>query len=166
MPDGSAPPEGPRSLPNPARPPMFRHPKRVAIIAGTWFAIAVLVAIAIGSADTSDLQAHETVPKAVQGVSPAAGAIVGPDASISVDLQDDLIGEFTVCAPTPNDCTPVPLDQTHVVTGLGQVSFKPTDTTDITEFPAGPVSVRVDYHLQGSLTAEAGSYTWSFVVKA
>jgi len=146
--------------------PLFRHPGRVAIVGGTLLAIVVLIAIMIGSADTSDLQSHETVPKEVQGVSPAAGSIVPPNTAISVDLRDDLIGELTVCAPTPSDCTPIPLDQTRFVSGLGQVTFKPTDSTDVTEFPAGPVTVRVDYHLQGSAVADAGSYSWSFVVKA
>jgi hypothetical protein len=102
----------------------------------------------------------------VQGYSPAARAIVPPNTSISVDLRDDLIGEFTVCAPTPQDCTPIPLDQTDTVLSLGQVTFKPTDRTDITEFPAGPVTVRVDYHLQGSTSADAGSFSWTFRVAA
>ena len=148
------------------KPPLFQHPGRVAIVGGVLFFIVVLIAITIGSADTSDLQAHETVPKEVQAVNPPSGAIVGPDATISVDLRDDLAGEFTVCAPTPNDCTPIPLDQTNVISGLGQVSFKPQEGADITEFPAGPVTVRVDYHLQGSPTADVGSYSWSFTVKA
>jgi hypothetical protein len=130
------------------------------------FAIVVLVAIAIGSADTSDLQAHETVPKEVQSVSPQSGSIVGPGTAISVDLRDDLTGEFTVCAPTPSDCTPIPLDQTSIVNATGEVSFKPQPGTDLTEFPTGPVTVRIDYHLQGSLTADVGSYSWSFTVKA
>jgi hypothetical protein len=159
-------PDGPAALPPAGKPPLFRHPGRVAIVGGTLFAIAVLVAIAVGSADTSSLQTEQNQPKEVQDFSPRQSAIVGPTTSISVDLRDDLIGEFTVCAPTPQDCTPIPLDQTEVVLGLGQVTFKPTDDTDITEFPAGPVTVRVDYHLQGSLTADAGSFSWSFVVKA
>lgn len=135
-------------------------------MAGALFGIVVLVAIAIGSADTSDLQANQDQPKEVRNVSPPPGSLQPPNTSIVVDLRDDLTGELTVCAPTPNDCTPVPLDQTTVVDSLGQITFKPGDDKDITEFPAGPVSVRVDYHLQGSLAADAGSFTWSFVVKA
>ena len=166
MPDRPAKPEGPAALPGAGKPPLFRHPGRVAIVAGTLFAIVVLVAIAVGSADTSSLQTDQNQPKEVQSFSPQQGAIVPPNTSISVDLADDLIGEFTVCAPTPQDCTPIPLDQTEVVLGLGQVTFKPTEDTDITEFPAGPVTVRVDYHLQGSQVADSGNFSWSFVVKA
>ncbi len=149
-----------------ARPPRFRHPKRVAIVGVGLFFVAALIIGTIGSADTSDLSASQSVPKQVQSYSPAAGAIVSPTAPISVDLRDDLVGEFTVCAPTPAECTPIPLDQTEVISGLGQVTFHPTDRTDITEYPSGPVTVRVDFRLQGSRSADAGSFTWSFVVKA
>jgi hypothetical protein len=166
VPDRPANPDGPTALPGASKPPLFQHPGRVAIVAGTLFAITVLVAISIGSADTSNLHTDQTQPREVQGFSPQQNAIVPPNTSISVDLRDDLIGEFTVCAPTPQECTPIPLDQTQVVLGLGQVTFKPTEDTDITEFPAGPVTVRVDYHLQGSAAADAGSFSWSFTVKA
>ena len=166
MPDRPAKPDSPAALPSAGTPPLFQHPGRVAIVGGTLFAIAVLIAISIGSADTSSLQTDQPQPKEVQSFSPQQGALVGPDTAISVDLRDNLIGEFTVCAPTPQDCTPIPLDQTDVVTSLGQVTFKPTEDTDITEYPAGPVTVRVDYHLQGSTASDAGSFSWSFVVKA
>lgn len=149
-----------------AKPPLFRHPKRVIIVGVGLFFVAALIAGAIESADTSDLQASQDVPAEVQGVSPGSGSIASPTATIRVDLRDDLIGEFTVCAPTPSDCTAIPLDQTSIIPGLGQVSFKPTESTEITDYPAGPVTVRVDYRLQGSAAAEPGSYTWSFVVKA
>ncbi len=166
MPDRPANPDGPAALPSADKPPLFRHPGRVAIVGGTLFAIVVLIAIAVGSADTSSLQTSQPQPKEVEGFSPQQGALVPPNTSISVDLRDDLIGEFTVCAPTPSQCTPIPLDQTEVVLGLGQVTFKPGDGKDISEFPAGPVTVRVDYHLQGSTAADAGNFSWSFVVKA
>lgn len=149
-----------------AKPPLFRHPGRVLIVGGVLFAVVVLIAIAIGSADTSPQKAAQPQPQEVEGFSPAQGAIVGPDTPIAVDLADDLTGELTVCAPTPTDCTPIPLDQTRVVASTGQVTFQPTEETDLTSFPAGEVTVRVDYHLQGSLTADVGSFTWSFTVKA
>lgn len=166
VPDGPTNPQQPSALPAGEKPPLFRHPGRAAIVGGTLFLIVVLIAIAVGSTDTSDLQATQDVPKEVQSYSPAPGSIVSPTATISVDLRDDLVGEFTVCAPTPQDCTPIPLDQTRVVAPTGQVTFKPTDSTDITEYPAGPVTVRVDYRLQGTTSANSGSFSWSFVVKA
>ena len=135
-------------------------------MAGTLFAIVVLIAISIGSADTSSLKTDQPQPKEVEGFSPPQDAIVPPNTSISVDLRDDLVGEFRVCAPTPQDCTPIPLDQTQVLLATGQVTFKPTDKTDVTEFPTGIVTVHVDYHLQGALAADAGTFAWSFTVKA
>jgi hypothetical protein len=166
VPERPAPPARRAALPSGEKPPLFRHPGRVAIVGGTLFVIAVLIAISIGSADTSSLEANQDQPKEIQSFSPAARAIVPPNTSISVDLRDDLIGEFTICAPTPQDCTPIPLDQTDTVLSLGQVTFKPTDKTDVTEYPAGPVTVRVDYHLQGSTAADAGSFSWTFRVAA
>jgi hypothetical protein len=166
VPERPAPTARRAALPSGEKPPLFRHPGRVAIVGGTLFVIAVLIAISIGSADTSSLKTDEPQPKEVQSFSPAQNAIVPPNTSISVDLRDDLIGELRVCAPTPENCTPIPLDQTDTVLSLGQVTFKPTDKTDITEFPTGPVTVHVDYHLQGSTAADAGSFAWSFTVKA
>ncbi len=164
--DGPTSQKQPSALPAGGKPPLFRHPGRVAIVGATLFLIVVLIAIAIGSTDTSDLQAIQDVPEEVQAYSPAPGSIVSPTETISVDLRDDLVGEFTVCAPTPEDCTPIPLDQTRVVAPTGQVTFKPTEDTDITEYPAGPVTVRVDYRLQGTTSADAGSFSWSFHVAA
>jgi hypothetical protein len=148
------------------KPPLFRHPGRVAVVVGVLFAVVVLLVIAGGTADTSPLKTEQPQPREVQGFSPPEGAIVGPDGAITVDLADDLTGELTVCAPTPTECTPIPLDQTRIVTSTGQITFQPTDETDIRSFPTGPVTVRVDYHLQGSPTAKAGSFSWSFTVKA
>ena len=146
--------------------PLFLHPKRVAVVGIGLFAVAALIAGAIGSADTSNLLTAERVPKEVQGFSPQQGAIVPPNTPITVDLRDDLIGELTVCGPNPQDCTPIPLDQVRFVPGLGQIIFKPGDNTDLAAYPAGPVTVRVDYRLQGSRVAETGDFTWSFVAKA
>jgi hypothetical protein len=144
----------------------IRHPGRVAIVAGGLFVVLALVVGAITSADTSDLQTEEPVPAGVESFSPAQGAKVPPNSALVVDLGDELVGEFTVCAPLPTDCIPIPLDQTRVVPATGQVTFKPTEDTDITEWPPGPVRVTVDYHLRGSVAAEAGNFTWTFVSTA
>ena len=81
-------PTAPRGAPRRAsKPPLFRHPKRVAIVGGTLFAIVVLVAIAIGSADTSNLLTEQRQPKEVQGFSPQQSAIVPPNTPITVDLR-------------------------------------------------------------------------------
>lgn len=149
-----------------SRAPLFRHPGRAAIIGGILFAAVALVLGAIGSADTSDLSADQAVPKQVQTFSPAANAIVGPTTPIVVDLRDDLVGDLTVCGPSPEQCTPIPFDQLDFVPSLGQITFRPTEKTDLTEYPSGPVTVRVDYRLQGSEGAEPGSFTWTFVAKA
>ena len=163
----AAPPVAPR-----AKPPLFRHPKRVAIVGAGLFVVVALIVGALGSADTSNLLAEERVPEEVEGFSPQQNAIVSPTTPITVDLQDDLIGELRICGPNPQDCTPIPLDQTRFLPGLGQITFKPGVhpgnpdlPTDITSYPAGPVTVHVDYRVQGT-QAVIGNFTWSFVSKA
>lgn len=166
--NGSSPPARTAATPRPAaeKPPLFRHPGRVAIVGGGLFLVAALIAGAIGSADTSDLSSKETKPKQVQSVSPAPGSIVGPNTPIVVDLRDHLVGDLTVCGPNPQDCTPIPFDQVRFVSGLGELTFKPADGTDLDAFNAGPVTVRVDYRAQGTTATDAGSYSWSFESKA
>lgn len=149
-----------------AKPPLFRHPGRVAIIGAGLFVVVALIAGAIGSADTSNLLTSQRQPEQVQGFSPQQGAIVPPNTSITVDLRDDLTADLSVCGPNPQDCTPIPVDQVQFIPGLGQLTFKPGDATDLASYPAGPVTVHVDYHLQGAGTSDAGTFTWSFVSKA
>lgn len=148
------------------KPPLFRHPGRVAIVGAGLFLVAALIAGAIGSADTSDLSTREFRPKEVQGVSPTPGAIVGPNTPITVDLRDDMVGDLTVCGPNPQDCAPIPFDQVDFLKGLGQLTFRPVAGTDLPQFAVGPVTVRVDYRVQGTTATDAGSYAWSFEAKA
>ena len=149
-----------------AKAPLFRHPGRVAVFGGGLFLVAVLIAGAIGSSDTSNLLASQRQPKEIQGYSPQQGAIVPPNTPITVDLRDDLTADISVCGPNPENCTPIPLDQVQFVAGLGQIIFKPSEKTDLGQYPAGPVTVHVDYHLQGAPATDAGTFTWSFVAKA
>ncbi len=157
---------GPPAKSGPAKAPLFRHPGRVAIVGGGLFVVAVLIAGAIGSSDTSNLLATQRQPKEVQGYSPQQDAIVPPNTPITVDLRDDLTADISVCGPNPENCTPIPLDQVQFVRGLGQIIFKPSEKTDLGEYPAGPVTVHVSYHLQGAPATDAGTFTWSFVAKA
>jgi hypothetical protein len=156
-----------------AKPPLFRHPKRVAIVGAGLFLVAALAAGAIGSADTSNQLTSQDQPKEIESFTPPQGAIVPPSTSITVDLRDDLTADLTVCGPNPTDCTPIPFDQLRFVSGLGQLTFTPdhnyghpSDPTDLPSYPTGTVTVRVDYRAQGTQSTDAGSFTWSFVAKA
>ena len=155
-----------------SKPPLFRHPQRVAIIGAGLFVVVALMVGAIGSADTTNLLASQHQPKEVQSFSPQQNAIVPPNTAITVDLRDDIVGELTICGPGPEQCTPIPFDQTRFVAGLGQLTFKPGDNpgnpdlpTDLESYPAGPVTVHLDYREQGT-QAILGTFTWSFVSKA
>lgn len=147
------------------KPPLFRHPKRVAIVGAGLFLVAALIAGAIGSADTTNLLTSQRQPKEVESFSPQQNAIVPPNTPITVDLRDDLTGDITICGPNPENCTPIPFDQLRFVSGLGQLTFNPGDTTDLGAYPAGPVTVHVEYRPQGTQNV-IGTFTWSFVAKA
>lgn len=154
------------------KPPLFQHPKRVAIVGAGLFLVAALIAGAIGSADTTNLLTSQRQPKEVESFSPQQNAIVPPNTPITIDLRDDLTGDITICGPNPENCTPIPFDQLRFVSGLGQLTFKPGEypghpdqPTDITNYPAGPVTVHVEYRPQGTQNV-IGTFTWSFVAKA
>lgn len=147
------------------KPPLFRHPKRVAIVGAGLFLVAALIAGAIGSADTTNLLTSQRQPKEVESFSPQQNARVPPSTPITVDLRDDLTADISICGPNPENCTQIPFDQLRFVSGLGQITFTPGDTTDLSAYPAGVVTVHVEYRPQGTQTA-IGSFTWSFVAAA
>ncbi len=118
-------------------------------------AVAIVGAFFIGGNDSP--KADDRV---VEALIPGNNDKVLQQSHVGIDLQDGWDGSLQI------DGTPIPLDQTRVVNSTGQITFQPTDETDITSFPAGEVSVRVDYHLQGSPTSNVGNFTWSFTVKA
>jgi hypothetical protein len=148
----------------PARRRAIEHPGRFAIVAGGLTLVAILVAAAITSADTSDVK--NALPEQVKGVAPAPNSIVPPQTPIVVDLRDDLIGDITVCGPSRTTCTPIPFDQVRFVRALGELTFAPGEGLDLEELSPGPVYVTVDYRSQLDAAQDVGSYTWSFVSKA
>lgn len=171
MPSRSAPgapsrPTSPTALGRGARPQRkaIEHPGRFAIVAGGLVLVAILVAATITSADTTDVKS--ALPDQVKSVSPAPNSIVPPQAPISIDLRDDLVGDITVCGPSRNDCTPIPFDQVRFVKGLGELSFIPAPGTELAGFSPGPVYVRVDYRSQADPRQDVGSYSWQFVAKS
>ena len=142
----------------------IRHPGRVAIVTGGIALVALLLAVAIGTADTKDVR--NALPDQVKVVSPKPGAIVPPQEQISVDLRDDLTADLSVCNPSPQTCTPIPADQVTFVAPLGQLTFRPRTGKDIERYSPGLVQVRVDYRSQADPAKDQGTFSWSFVSKA
>ena len=142
---------------------VIEHPGRFAIVAGGLTVVAMLVAGAIVSADTKDVR--NRLPVQVVSVTPPQGAIVPPQATIAVDLRDDLTADLTLCSPT-GGCVPIPADQVGFVPALGQLTFQPGAGKDIDVYQPGVNQVRVDYRSQEDPARDNGTYSWSFTVKA
>lgn len=155
----------PRAIPPapPARRKAIEHPGRFAIVAGGLMLVATLVAIAIGSADTSDVV--NALPNQVKGVSPKQGAIVPPQEAIAVDLRDDLVGDLRVCDAS-GTCTDLPFDQVDFVKPLGQLGFRPGEGKEIQRWEPGRNDVTVTYRSQADPAQDNGTYSWWFVSKS
>ena len=142
----------------------IRHPGRVAIVTGGIAIVVLLLAVAIGTADTRD--ARNPQPDQVKVISPKRGAIVPPQEQISVDLRDDLTADLSVCNPSPQTCTPIPADQVSFIPALGQLTFRPGEGKEIDRYSPGLVQVRVDYRSQADPDKDRGTFSWSFVSKS
>lgn len=142
----------------------IRHPGRVAIVTGGIAVVALLFAVAIGTADTKDIR--NALPDQVKVISPRPGAIVPPQEQISVDLRDDLTADLTVCNPSPQACTAIPADQVSFIPALGQLTFRPGEGKEIDGYSPGLVQVKVDYRSQADPTRDQGTFVWSFVSKS
>ena len=151
------PPEPPPAPPAAAasKPPLLRHPWRVAIVAAVAVAVLNLGLILVNASDTSDTA--RVLPNTVESVFPVPGSIARLQDTIVVDLRDDLTGVLLI------DGAEVPEDQTERVVPLGQLSFRTGKDRDLTRFEPGDHAVTVLYWKQGKRRpAQPGSYSWSF----
>jgi hypothetical protein len=136
----------------------------VAIVVVVLVAVANLGFVLFHEADTS--RNGQTYPNAIDSLSPAPGEIIGPQATITVDLRDDLSGVLLL-GRGDAALQEVPEDQTDRVIPLGQLSFRPGPGKDITQFAPGNYNAVVLYWPQGKdRPAQPGSYPWSFRVGA
>ncbi len=148
----------------PKRPPLLRHPWRVATVVVVLVAVANLGVVLFHEADTS--RTGQTYPNAIDSLSPAPGDIISPLDTITVDLRDDLTGVLLL-GRGDEALQEVPEDQTDRVIPLGQLSFRPGPGKDITRFAPGSYNAVVYYWPQGKdRPAHPGSYPWSFRVGA
>src|SRR5207244_6987372 len=77
-----------------ARPRVFTHPGRVAIVVGTLFAVSLLGALLLSNADTSNQT--QQLPIRVDDVSPHPGDLIGPLDTITADLANNLTGVLVI----------------------------------------------------------------------
>jgi hypothetical protein len=127
-------------------------------------AVASLVAVALVSADTSEVKRE--LPKEVQSVSPAQGAIVPPQQPLEIDLQDNLTGRFVIRQANGGPVN-IPDDQVTRRPGQSILTFTPGDGKDVESYEPGLVNVTVYFQRIGDTTyQDIGSYSWSFTSKS
>jgi len=135
-----------------------RHPWRVVIMIG-----AILVVLNLGfwigrSSDTSQ-PGTESLPSAVESVSPEPGTQADLRTTVTADLSDELQGVLVI------DGQRVPEDQLAVPFGnpQGIVSFRPGPDKELPSFEAGEHTVQVLYWRQDEPEpANPDSYGWRF----
>ncbi len=143
-----------------ARPKLFRHPGRVAVVLVAVLAAANLGVILLMSADTS-APSQLGLPDTVESIAPARNSITSRRDTISVDLRDDLFGVILL------DRVEIPEDQLSRVEELGLVSFRPGPDTDLTALSGGEHTVVVQYWPRADpRPARPASFAWTFRVAA
>jgi hypothetical protein len=141
--------------PRPARPPIFQHPWRLAITAGVLLIVLNLGILLFSQSDTR--RQGRNYPNAVEVVDPAPGEIIRVADTVTADLRNDLTGVLLI------DGAEVPEDQTERVAPLGQISFRPGPSKDLTKFSPGPHTATVLYWEQGKARPKKpGAFSWSF----
>ena len=128
----------PARRPVSARPPLVRHPLRVVIVVVGMLAVLNLGLLLGRSSDTSE-PGEETLPSAVERVSPSPGSTVGRRPEVSVDLRAGLTGVLVI------DGLRFPEDQLAIDPSLGTIVFRPGADTEISEFEPGEHTVTVLY---------------------
>jgi len=151
----------------PARRRVFQHRGRVAVVAIVMLIVVNLGIVLLNESDTSQ-GGGNPLPATIESVLPEPGAIVGPVATIVVDLDNSLTGVLLI-RQNGGRYVEIPEDQLDRVVELGQVSFRPGPGKEITRFEAGEIDVSVLYWSKtrvGGRPKHPASYSWSFQVKA
>ncbi len=160
----SAPP-APPELPPPGsaeapaqRPPLFRHPWRLAIVAVICLAVLNLGIVLMSQSDTApEGRTPVSANGAVESVSPGPGELARLQDTITADLRDDLTGVLLI------DGQEVPEDQLERIVPLARVSFRPGADKDLQKFEPGQHTVVVYYWPQGkNRPANPAAYSWTF----
>jgi hypothetical protein len=141
------------------RPPIVKHPWRVAIVVVVLVLVANLGVFLLSQSDTS--RGGRTLPEGIDTIDPAPGELVGPETTITADLRGDLTGVLVI------DGAEVPDDQLDRVVNLGVVSFRPGSDKDLDRFTEGGHSAVIEYWSQTKeRPRNPASYSWSFRVGA
>jgi len=138
------------------RPPLFRHPGRVAVVAVLVIAVLNLGVILLANSDTS-VDGRPRLPNDIETISPERGEITGLVDDVAVDLLDNLTGVLVI------DGVEIPEDQLDRVEELGLITFRPGPDKELTRFRTGDNTVVVLYWPRTkSRPVDPASYGWRF----
>jgi hypothetical protein len=150
-----------RARATPARRRLFRHPGRVAVVAIIVLVVLNLGVFLLNQSDTSTT-GSDPLPADIESIGPERGELVGPIATVSVDLADQYSGVLVV------DGVEIPEDQLERVLSLQTISFRPGRDKVFSRFRAGENAVVVRYW-RGRLQdrpADPFSFGWTFRASA
>lgn len=143
-----------------ARPPLFRHPWRVAIVVLGLIAVLNLGILVLHNADTTR-QTAAGLPFTIESINPTPGELIRPQDTVTVQLRSDLTGALVL------DGQEIPDNDLSRVAGLGQVSFRPGPGKDLAQFSPGTHTVVVEYWAATKpRPIHPNSYGWTFRVGA
>jgi hypothetical protein len=131
---------------------------RVLIVVGGLLLAANIWIIAGVSQRTNS---EGTLPSAIEELIPKPGDLVSPEATIGINLRDDLTGLLKL------DGTDIPLDEVVSQNTVGIITFSPGAGKQLTKFSQGTHRITVVYWPRRSSEAHGSlSYSWEFKVGA
>ncbi len=143
-----------------SRPPLFRHPWRVAIVVVAVVAVLNLGVVILNKSDTTP-QARTGLPTTIQSIQPRPGDLIRPQDTITVELDPNLTGALVL------DSQEIPTNELDRQPGLGEVSFRPGPGKTLSQFAPGSHTVVVEYWpVTKPRPTNPASYGWSFRVGA
>jgi hypothetical protein len=143
-----------------ARPALFKHPWRIAIVIVALVAVANLGVFVLAKSDTSR-ESTTGLPIDIVSLQPRPGELIRPQDTVSVQLRTNLTGVLVL------DGQEIPEDQVDRVPELGEVSFRPGARKELRQFPPGTHTLEVKYWLQGKLRpTHPVAFAWTFRVGA
>ncbi len=143
-----------------ARPPLFKHPGRIAIVVLGLIAVVNLGVFVLAKSDTSR-ESSTGLPIDIVSLQPRPGELIRPQDTVTAQVRTSLTGVLVL------DGQEIPEDQTDRVPELGEISFRPGAGKDLRQFPPGTHTLVVKYWLQGKARpAHPAAFAWTFRVGA
>ena len=151
-----------RQLPAPARARRLPSRRTIIVALGVLAAINLLIVAGHTGGKGQD-NLGVPPPVEIEALVPTPGAVIRPQEDVGADLKDTYTGALFI------DDQRIPEDQTKIIPGLGQVSFRPGPNKEITALRPGHHYATIHYWPQEKGDEDAAraagavkSYTWQF----